>query len=156
MPGIDQLPYERDLLGDVAGRQRGDARAKHTEPVHILVKTAGVELGDFHRVGFFKAGLFHDLVLAFVRVVGKVADIGDVLHVFHPVAAMAEPADNDVEGDIAFRMAEMGMAVNGRAADIDAHDTGMERFELLFGPAERVVNEKCHVRSNVILLFRQL
>ncbi len=109
-----------DLLGYVAGGARLDVGALEAESVHVGEVAGGEQLGDGHRVQAAAAGLGDDLVLALVGVVGQVADVGDVLHVGHFVAAVAQPADHQVEAEVALGVADVGVAVDGRAADVHA------------------------------------
>ena len=67
--------------------------------------------------------------------------IGDVAHIGDVVVAINVPqqAKQDVEHDGGARIADMGIIVDRRSADIHAHVGLVQRCEYLFGLGERVV-----------------
>ena len=140
VPLLNQFLCHLDLLGDMSRGPRGDVGALHAEPVHIAKIDVGVLFGDLHRFQLFDLGLFLQLVLALVGVVGQVADVGNVLDIPHVVSQIPEIADNHVEGDIAFGVPQVGIPIYRRPAYVYAYESlfyGGERF-LVTG--KRVVN----------------
>ena len=94
----------------------------------------GVELSDFHGFELFEASFLGDFVFAIVGVVFKVSDIGDVADIADFVAEVLEVAEEDVEGDGWASVAEMSVAIDGRAADVHADAAfvdGAEEFFLM-------------------------
>jgi hypothetical protein len=69
-----------------------------------------------------------------------VVDVGDVAHVSDAVAARAQPAAHDVEGDEHAGMTEVQIVVDRHAADVDADVRRVERDERLLGAPEAVVD----------------
>ena len=58
----------------------------------------------------------------------RVVDVGDVLHVVHLVAGVAQRPPQEVEGDVGGRVAEVGGVVGGDAADVEPRDRpGVDR-----------------------------
>jgi hypothetical protein len=65
------------------------------------------------------------------------ADIGDILHVENIVAAEAQVAYDHVKVDISFSVADMGMIVNCRAADINVYFAGVSGLNSSFSAKGR-------------------
>ena len=131
-----------DLLDDMARSVGLDARREHVERPHGIVVALGVILRHLHRFELFEPGLLGDFVLAFVGIVFEVSHVGDVAHVTHLVARGPEVAEQQVEGDGGAGVSEMGIAVDGRAADIKSHERRVQRLELFFLAGERIVYGK--------------
>jgi hypothetical protein len=72
--------------------------------------------------------------------VGDVADVDDMLR---PVG-MAEQAEQHVEHDDRPRIADMGVVVDRRAADIETHRARVDRREILLPAGQRVVEAQRH------------
>jgi hypothetical protein len=70
-----------------------------------------------------------------------VVDVGDVAHVGHAVAAGAQPAVDDVEGQHHARMAQVAQVVHGDAADVHAHVPGLDGDEGFEAAGQRVVDD---------------
>ena len=102
----------------------------------------GVGLHDLHGLQLLQAGLLRDLVLAFVGVVLQVPDVRDVADVTHLVAQVAEQFAQHIVGHARAGMAEMGVAVDGRAADIHAYVAGVDRLEQLFASGQGIGDEE--------------
>ena len=144
--GLDGL----DLLDDVARGARLDGRRCDIQQTHGLVVAEGVGFNDFHRLQLFQAGFLRDLVLAFVRIVLQVADVRDVADIADLVAQVAQQALQHVIGHARTGMAEVGVAVNGRAADIHAGVTGMDRNEKLLLVSQGIGKKQVsHIRRVV-------
>ena len=119
---------------------RLDGRTQHVELVHRLMVSNCIILSDFHRLEVFKTGFLCNFVLAFVGVMFEVADIGDVAHITHLITEMFQIAVHEVEGDCRACVAEVGVTVDGRAADIHSDMAFMNRFERLLHASQAVVN----------------
>ena len=101
---LDHLDHFVDGLG------RGDVVARRKDPQcgHVLAEQPGLprtEIAPVHTVAF---GPFEQ----------RIVDVGDVLHVVHPVTVVQPHALRQVEGEIRRRMAQMGGVVGGDAADV--------------------------------------
>ena len=131
---------EFDLLDDVARGPRADVGPQDVQPVHVLEVRPRVALGQLHRVDALGLGLALDLVFALVGIVGQVAHIGDVLDVRDVVAQVPQVPDDDVERDVTLGVADVGVAVNGRAADVHADVRRVEGLEPHLVAVERVVD----------------
>ena len=88
-----------------------------------------VGLDDFHRLELLETGFLGDLVFAFVGIVLEVPHVGDIAHIAHLVAQVLEQAVQPIVGDARTGVAQVGVAVDGRAADIQADTARMDRFE---------------------------
>ena len=89
-------------------------------------------LHDFHRLQLLQAGLLCNLVLALIGIMLQMAHIGDVADIAHLVAQMFEKLEQHVIGHAGSGMAEMGVAIHGRAANIHTHVSRMDRDEQFF------------------------
>ena len=83
----------------------------------------------------------------------EVAHVGDVADVAHLVAEVLEVAEDDVEGDGRACVAEVGVAVDGGAADIHAHPPLMQGAEELFLTAQSIVNQQLLFHNEVVVEF---
>ena len=84
-----------------------------------MVVTVEVMLNDLHRFQLFEPGLLCDLVLAFVGVMLQMPHVGDVSDIPHLQTKMSEVSEKSVESDCRSSVSQMGVAVDGRTADID-------------------------------------
>jgi len=62
------------------------------------------------------------------------------LHIAHRVAFVAEIAHHDIEIDIGLAMTDMGIGIDGRAADIDSDFFVAKRLKNLLFSGEGVVD----------------
>jgi len=136
-PLFEQLLHQFDLFGDVAAGARRDVGAQHIEGVHGGEIGAGIALDQLHRLQLLALGPAQDAVLTAVE---EMADVGDVLHIAHLVAEEAQVAHDHIEGEIALDVADVGVVVDRRAADVHVDAAGGDRLEELFLAAEAVVN----------------
>ena len=136
--GVQDLLYGLDLLDYVAGGAGLDGGRRHVQQAHGLVVAQGVGLHDLHGFELFEPGLAGDLVLPFVGVVLQMAHVGDVAHVAHLVAEVAQQLEEHVVGHSGARVSEMGVAVDGGPADIHAHVAGMDGHEELLAVRKRI------------------
>ena len=102
----------------------------------------GVGLHDLHRLQLLQAGLLRNLVLPLVGVVLQVSHVGDVAHVAHLVAEVAEKFAQHVIGHARAGVAEMGVAIDGGTAYIHAHMAGVDRLEELFAAGQGIGDEE--------------
>ena len=140
--GVEYLLHEGYLLHDVAAGVGLYARGQHAEALHGGVVAVGVVLRHLHGLQLLQARLLGYLVLALVGVVLQVAHVGDVAHVAHLVAQMLQVAEDDVEGDGGAGVAQVGVAVDRRAADVHAHMALVNRAEELFLMAQCIVYQQ--------------
>ena len=94
--------------------------------------TQRVCLHDLHRLELLQPGLLGNLVLPLVGIMLQMADISDIAHIAHLVSEMLQELEKHVISHSRPRMAEMGVAINGRAADIHPDMARMHRLEKLF------------------------
>ena len=89
-------------------------------------------LHDFHRLQLLQSGLLRDLVLALISIMLQVAHVGDIADIAHLVAKMFEELEQHVIGHAGSGMAEVGVAIHGRTANIHTHVSRMDRDEQFF------------------------
>ena len=121
-----------DLFDDVAGSPGLDGRRSDIQHPHRFVIAQGVGLDNFHRLQLLEPCLLCDLVLSVIRIVLQVAHIGDVPDVTDFVAQMSEEFEKNVICHSRPGMSQMGISVDGRAADVHPYVTGIHRDEELF------------------------
>ncbi|OPZ82106.1 MAG: hypothetical protein BWY77_00332 [bacterium ADurb.Bin431] len=136
-PLLEQFLHQLDLFGHMAAGARRYIRPQHIEGIHGGEIGARIALDQLHRLQLFAFGAAQDAVLAAVE---QVADVGDVLHIAHLVADEPEIADDHVERDVALDVADMGIVIDRRAANVHGNPAGGERLEELFTAAETVIN----------------
>ena len=146
MAACDQVADHRDHLGDglgaraarpLAGRQPSAATSSWN---CLAVASVTLRIASFERqVGIRLAGTGVDLVVD----VGDVADIGDVILAIE----MAQQAEQHVEDDDRPRIADMGVVVDRRPADIHAHVIVVEGDEVLLRARQRVVDAQTFERA---------
>jgi hypothetical protein len=78
--------------------------------------------------------------------VDLVIDVGDVTHIGDVLGAieMAQQPEQHVEDDDRPRIADMGIVIDRRAADIHAHMLGVDRRERLLGSGQGIVKSERH------------
>ncbi len=132
----DQPLDQRDHLLDVFGGARLDVGRQVAEHRHVGVKLC--RRARRHLVDRLAAGARrgHDLVLD----IGDVADIGDVVR----AVFVAQHAVEQVEGDDRASIADVGLVVDRRAADIHPDPLGIERRERLLAVGQRIVEDERH------------
>ena len=92
----------------------------------------GVILHHFHRFELLQTRFLGYLVFALVRIVLEVSHIGDVAHIAHFITQMQQVAVQEVECDGRTRMAQMGIAIHSRTADIHAYVSIVQRLKYFF------------------------
>jgi hypothetical protein len=125
---VDELPDQRDDLGDDLGRARLDVGAAEPELVGVLDvpgRRLCCELRAPH-------------LLAHSRLVDLVVDIRDVLDELDVVAALTEPLTHPHRNDERTRVSDVNPLIDRRAADVHA-DRARRRGQLDLLPREGVV-----------------
>ena len=79
----ENFPDELNLLNDVTGGVRFDARWEDIKRIHGLMVAVGVVLRHLHRLELLQTRLLGDFVLALVGIVLQMAHIGDVSDITH-------------------------------------------------------------------------
>ena len=142
----DQPLDDLDHLGNVVGRARLDARLQAAERPDVLVE---LRLRLFRhqadRLVQRQAGMVPQCPRVYLVVdVGDVAGIGDVLGA---VDVTQQPEEN-VEHDDRPCIADMGIVVDRRAANIHAHIGRIDRPELGLLSGQRVVELELDAHRN--------
>ena len=135
---FDQSLHHRDDRLDVVCRARLQVRREHAERAAVLVHVLGKTLREQVEVLAVLVRAGDDLVV----------DIGDVAYVGHPVAQAAQIAGDHVERHQHPRVAEMAVVVDGHAAHVHPHVSGLDGTELLFRSGQRVVDPQHGRRPN--------
>ena len=73
----------------------------------------------------------------------QMAHIGDVAHIAHLVTEVFQIAEKNIKRDGRTGMSQMGIAINGRSANIHTYMRSMQRLEALLLPMQGIVNQKC-------------
>ena len=116
---------------DFLGRVRGDVGRSDAKRAHVVKVMTLVPLGDHRRVDSLRLGRRNDLVV----------DVGDVAGIGQAVGAILMPNQprQRIEHHRRPRIADMGSAIDGRAAHIHGDPLGIGGFELALGARHRVV-----------------
>ena len=150
--GGEDLLHGLYLLDDVARGARFDGGRRHVQQAHRLVVAQGIGLHDLHRLQLLQPGLLRDLVLPFVGIVLQVSHVRDVADIAHPVAQVAQELAEHVVGHARPGVAEVGVAVDGRPADVHPHVAGMDGLEEFLPAGQCIGNEEfAHNRSWIYL-----
>ncbi len=79
----------------------------------------------------------------------EVSHIGDVADITHLVSEMTQIAEKDVEGYRRARMAQMGVAIDGRPAHVHAYVSLLNRMERTARTCQSVVQRKIILLDHV-------
>jgi hypothetical protein len=82
------------------------------------------------------------------------ADIGDVLHLEDVDAVVQQRPPDEVGEQVAAQVADVRVAIDGRAAGVHPDPTGLERLDRLDLPAQGVAEAQCH-RGAMLSWFRE-
>ena len=126
----------------MTGSERFDGGRKHPERTHGIVVTLRIVVSYFHGFQLFEPRLLRYLVFPLVGIVLQMAHIGDVAHVAHLVTERTQVAEQQVESNGRPCVPQVRVAIDGRAADVDAHMGRIHRFELLLAPGEGIVEHQ--------------
>ena len=130
------------LFDDMTGGERFDGGRKHPERTHGIVVTLRIVVSYFHGFQLLEPRLLRYLVFPLVGIVLQMAHIGDVAHVAHLVTERTQVAEQQVESNGRPCVPQVRVAIDGRAADVDAHMGRIHRFELLLAPGEGIVEHQ--------------
>ena len=112
----------------------------------LLVGLANVQprLVLVHRLDHPRHQVGEGLAVGVGAVDDLVVDVRDVAHVGQVIAAMAQPAGDDIEGHHAAAMAQVAVVIDGHAADVHAHLPRHQRREGFLGLGQGVVEVQRH------------
>ena len=119
-----------------------DRRRKDIQGLHRLMIAVGIILCHLHRLQLLQTGLLLNLVVALIGIMLEMPDIGDITDIAYLIAQMGEVTEEDIEGDGGTSMAQMGITIYSRTADIHTYMRGMERTKQLFPTRERVIDHQ--------------
>ena len=145
MAGVLEPLGERDHLGDVLGRPREDVRRQDVDERLVGVEGGLVRGRDLGGRLVLEPGLDQHPVLAAVEpLVAQVADVGDVLDVedLEPVVEQGPP--DQVGQEVAAQVADVGVAVDRRAAGVHPDAAGLERLDRADRAGEGVAQAEGH------------
>ena len=123
---------ELDLFDDVAGGMWFDTGRQHVERLHGVMEAVGVVLSYFHWLELFQTSFFGNFVFAFVGIVFQMANVRDVAHITYLITDMHQIAVEQIERNGRTGMSQMGITIDGRAANVHADTSRSDRFELFF------------------------
>ncbi len=137
MVAVDERLRNGDHAFDVLGRARLDGRLEAAE---------GRDIGDILSLGLLRHAANRIVQLqgrevaqcAGIDLVVDVRDVADIGDVVFPINVAQQPEEH-IEDDGRPRIADMGIVVNGRAADIEAHVLSVDGLENLLLAGERIV-----------------
>ena len=130
MPGVLEALGEGEHLGDVLGRAREDVRRQDVDQRLVGVERGLVGVGDLGRRLVLEPGLDEHPVLAAVEpLVAQVPDVGDVLDVEDLEAVVQQDAPDEVGEQVGPQVADVGVAVDGRAAGVHPDPPWLERLD---------------------------
>jgi hypothetical protein len=129
---LDDLDHAADMLGCV----RPECRLDHAKRAHLLTVNPLVKRGDLGDRLPGLGGDGDDLVV-------HVRDVGGIDNMVRPVA-FTQQAKQHVECDGRPRIADMGVRIDRRSADIHCHPLGVLRGKGLLFPGQRVVEAEVH------------
>ena len=86
----------------------------------------------------------HPVLAAIELVVAQVADVGDVLDVEHVDAVVQQHAPDQVRQQVAPQVADVGVAVDGRAARVHPDATRLQRLDGPHLAGQRVAQSEGH------------
>ncbi len=127
---VDQGLDHRQHARDVVGGTRLLVRLEDVQARFVLV----------HRIDHARGQGIEAFAVVPRTVDDLVVNVGDVAHIGQLIAAVAQPARDQVEGDHAAPVAQMAVVVHGHAAHVHAHLVAVQRRENLFALAQRVVD----------------
>ncbi len=119
------------LLQDMACGRRLYGGRQHIELLHQLAVFERIGLYYLHRLFLFQLGFFRNFVFALIGIVHQMAYIGDIAHIAYLVAEVLEVAEEYIEYNGRTGIADMWVAIHGRAAYIHAYtrrSNGLEKF----------------------------
>ncbi len=144
--GVLERLGQREHLGDVLGRAREDVSRKDVDQRLVGMEGRFVGVGDLARRLVFETGRDeHRIRSAVEPLVAQVSDIGDVLDLEDIDAVVEQGAADQVGQEVAAQVADMGVAVDGRAAGVHPDAARFERFDRLDAPAQGIAQVEGHL-----------
>ena len=139
--GDEPLDHRAHPL-DMLSRARLEGRRQGAQRRNVFAELA---LGRFRHLGdrVVEWQVRPVALGAGVDLVVDVGDVADVDYMLGPVD-MAKQAEQHVEHDDRPGVADMGVVVDGRAADIETHRARVDRREILLPAGQRVVEAQGH------------
>ncbi len=145
MTEVDQSLGQLEHLRDVLGGTREDMGGQDVDRRLVDVECRLVRVGDLRgRLVLQAGGDEHPILAAVEALVAEVADVGDVLDVEDLDAVVEEHAPDQVGEHERPEVADVGEAVDGRAARIHPDAATVRRENRLNGPAEGVPEAEGH------------
>ena len=102
--------------------------------------TVQVILHHFHRLELFETGFLGNLVFTIVSIMFQVADICYVAYIAYLVSYMSQITEQQVESDSRPCVAQVGVTVNRRTANVHTHMRFVQWDELFLFSCECVIN----------------
>ena len=155
--GVDQPLGEIDHVGDVLGRPREDVRREEIQEPGVGVEGGLVGVGDLGRRLVLQPGRDEHPVLAAVEsLVPEMADVGDVLDLQDGDAVIQDDPPDQVRQEEGPEVADVGEAVDRRAAGVHPEARAVGRFDRLDGPRQGVPQPKRHAEIPVASVVPRL
>ena len=144
--GVLERLGKREHLGDVLGRAREDVGGQDVDQRLVGVEGRFVGVGDLARCLVFEAGGDeHRVRPAVEALVAQVPDVGDVLDLEDVDAVVEQGAPDQVGEEVAAQVADVGVAVDGRAAGVHPDAARLERLDRFDPPAQGVAEVERHL-----------
>ena len=136
---------EVEHLGDVLGRAREHVSGEDVHERRVGVERGLVRVRDLGRRLALEARLHEHPVLASIElVVAQVADVGDVLDVEDVDAVVQQHAPDEVRQQERAEVADVGVAVDRRAARVHPDATRLQRLDRPHLAGQRVAQAESH------------
>ena len=137
-----QRPDDLEHLVDVVRGARVRVGRLHPQASKIVQEHRRPVARDLPGIAAFLLGLGDHLVLAFIGVPHQVTDVGDVHHLAHVVAAILEPAPQQVGEQEGAEVADVLTPIDRRAAVVHPHAPLLEGLQGLDRAGVRVVEAR--------------
>ena len=136
---------EVEHLGDVLGRAREDVGGEDVDERLVGVERGLVRGCDIGGRLVLQARLHeHPVLPAIELVIAQVTDIGDVLDVEHFDTVIQQHAPDEIRQQVAPQVADMRIAVDGRATRVHAHAARFQRLDRPHLAGQRVAQSEGH------------
>src|SRR5947209_18543518 len=139
MTGLDEPSHQDDHLGNVAGGPRLHGRLEAAQDVVRPAEgTLIARRHDPERDAFGRC-VIEDLVV----------DVSDVAHEVDVIAAVTQPANEDVERDTRPDVAHVWWGLDRGTAQVDRGFTRLEGYEVSNSAGHAVVQAQAHTRKPI-------
>ena len=129
---LENLFDRLDLLDDVTGSAGLDRRGLAAEQAHRFVVALGVVLDYLHRLQLLQPCLLRNLVLTLVGIVLQMPHVRNVADIADLVTEVFQQPEKHVVCDTGTGVAQVRVAVDGRAADVHTDVAFVDRLEQFF------------------------